>query len=512
MLSKALEANARLLFSQRRFFLALGLYLIVLLALRIWLFPGASEDDAEQLFYAQTWAWGYKPNQPPLYTWLTLLSQQLFGVTIAAVEAVKFAALFLMYVFLHRTAATVLDDERLAGLAAFSAVGFYYIGWDMVMNYSHTVLLGTSIAAVLWAVLRIRSPHDTPGYLVLGVAVGAGLLSKYNFGLFLPALLAASLVHPPTRAVVASPRIALSLAVALGIAAPHLYWFMSDSSGLAEARVSAGSSASRGSLANAGPGLAAVAEGALAFLSPALVVIAAFFWRAFRRLPESAGRAAALCRFFEVYFVSVLGLMAALVLVLGLDSIYTHWMMVLLPFPIYCFLRIRESRPSERRLQAYGAVFSVLAVAVVFAVVTRYATGPMSCRKCNFFVPYERLAAGLKADGADGGTIVVFDYPNQLGGNLIRYLPETRFISTRHRHYKPPPKTADGPCLVLWNTSFGITQDTWGDISLKGRRVLGYEIPENPDIRFVSGRIARSGGRMVRLAYYEIETAKGECH
>jgi len=44
------------------------IYLAVLFVLRVALFPGASEDDAEQLIYAQTWAWGYNTNQPPLYT------------------------------------------------------------------------------------------------------------------------------------------------------------------------------------------------------------------------------------------------------------------------------------------------------------------------------------------------------------------------------------------------------------------------------------------------------------
>ena len=80
MLAEAISWNARVLFSPRGFHLCPAAYLIVLFVVRAYLFPGASEDDAEQLFFARALAWGYKPKQPPLYTWLVLASQWIPGV------------------------------------------------------------------------------------------------------------------------------------------------------------------------------------------------------------------------------------------------------------------------------------------------------------------------------------------------------------------------------------------------------------------------------------------------
>ena len=80
MLATAISWNARVLLSPRGFHLCLAAYLIVLFVARAYLFPGASEDDAEQLFFAQAFAWGYKPKQPPLYTWLVLIGELVIRV------------------------------------------------------------------------------------------------------------------------------------------------------------------------------------------------------------------------------------------------------------------------------------------------------------------------------------------------------------------------------------------------------------------------------------------------
>ena len=46
-----------------------------------------------------------------------------------------------------------------------------------------------------------------------------------------------------------------------------------------------------------------------------------------------------------------------------------------------------------------------------------------------------------------------FDYPTQLGGNLRRYFPDSRFVSTRFNHYNAPEhvsEAAAGQCLAIW--------------------------------------------------------------
>ena len=127
------------------------IYLAVLFVLRVALFPSASADDAEQLIYAQTWAWGHKANKPPLFTWLVILSKYLFGVCVFAVEAVKFVYLFLLYGFLSFASYLIVKDRLYSMLCGLSLVGIYHVGWDVLMNYSNTALMGAAVAASFWA-------------------------------------------------------------------------------------------------------------------------------------------------------------------------------------------------------------------------------------------------------------------------------------------------------------------------------------------------------------------------
>ncbi len=120
MFAGALERNAKALSSTRGFVLCVGLYMLWLFAFRGFLFPAASGDDAEQLLFSQSFAWGYDLRNPPLYTWLVIASQQIFGVTIHSVAFVKFTAMFLMYFFLRHGALSVLGEGRLASVAALS--------------------------------------------------------------------------------------------------------------------------------------------------------------------------------------------------------------------------------------------------------------------------------------------------------------------------------------------------------------------------------------------------------
>ena len=64
-----------------RLAVALATYVTVLLVLRLTLFPGGSDDDAEILYYTQSWALAYKTGQPPLYAWLTRAAEAVMGPT-----------------------------------------------------------------------------------------------------------------------------------------------------------------------------------------------------------------------------------------------------------------------------------------------------------------------------------------------------------------------------------------------------------------------------------------------
>ena len=168
-----------------------GLYFSTIIILRLWIFPGVAEDDAEQFYFAQSWALGYKGSQPPLFTWLVKVAEALVGVGALALFLVKYLILFGFYIFSYLVARAIIEDRGLAIFAAFSPIALYYVGWDGVVNYSNSLLLATSQAATLYALLRLRHQAHFGTYIFLGIAIASGFLAKYNFVLSLLPLLVA---------------------------------------------------------------------------------------------------------------------------------------------------------------------------------------------------------------------------------------------------------------------------------------------------------------------------------
>ena len=514
MLAKAISANARVLLSPRGFHLCLAAYLIVLFVVRAYLFPGASEDDAEQLFFAQAFAWGYKPKQPPLYTWLVLASQWVLGVGIPAVSVVKFSALFALYAFLYRSAYLVLREQRLAVLSAIAALGIYNVGWESVMNYSNTVLLAALCAATLYAVLRLERGNTIAGQAALGLAVGLGLLSKYNYVLFLAPMAVACAVHPGLRARLFSAKGLVALAVAAVVAGPHYYWALTSAGGFAAvADVAPPDIHGGGYLTAVAWGLSSAVYRTLAFLSPLLILFLVFFPGAFLPLATSAtgDEAARRRRLFEVFFLAFAGFGVAAILAFQVSEVRTHWMMVLVGFPIYVFARVQAVGPPQRVVERFAGVVSVLAVAVVVAMGVRFAVAPLDCKKCNLFIPYADLAAQIRAGGFTGGTIVALDYPNQIGGNLRVYFPESRVVDRRFLPFRPPARTSTGDCLVVWNTTIGPLDEVKPHMMERAATRFGTRFRTDEPVYFAEAPMARSGGRTVRLAYMVVRENKGRC-
>src|SRR3954447_13371695 len=73
------------------FWAGLAGYLVLHFLLRLWASPNIGTDEVEQALFAQSWAWGYNPRQPPLFTWLLLGAYALFGAGIVAHLALKYA-------------------------------------------------------------------------------------------------------------------------------------------------------------------------------------------------------------------------------------------------------------------------------------------------------------------------------------------------------------------------------------------------------------------------------------
>ncbi|MSO76791.1 MAG: glycosyltransferase family 39 protein [Alphaproteobacteria bacterium] len=506
MLARVGEA----LLTRRRFTLAVLSYFLLLFAIQGFLFPGGVNDDSEQLLYSQSFQFGYGLRNPPLYTWLVIAFQRVFGVSLAALAAVKFLLLAGTYLLFAATALRVFDDERWAMAAALAPLAIYFVAWDAVRNYTHSVLMVCMAVLTFYCLLRIIDAGRWWWYAALGLAIGAGTLAKYNYLLFAGALLVSGLVDPDYRRRLMERRMALTLLVAALALLPFTIYAMDQSGGLGSRPVGrkADTGLTTAPLSAIQAGLTHLLVAAASFLSPLLPMLPLFFWRAFRplRQPGNGPR-----RQIMNLLGRALVVLLACVLVLELlvaPRIHIYFIFVL--FPLWFFLRARLAGATSEVLARFAGTMAVLALLVPAAILVKFATDPLKAgRKPYVNLPYPALAASLKAAGFAGGTIYSWDESYGISGNLRLYLPAARYITPNFAHYAPPARPIPGQCLAIWEIDRfeGIDGRVAEDF---GRR-FGMAPGFIDDARLVELPMVNGWGRMARFKYWLFPEGIGDC-
>lgn len=129
-------------------------------AVRVAVSPALKWDEAEQLLWSQELALGYGA-QPPLYTWLQWLVNQVLGPSVLALAALKHTLLALTYALMYLAGRELLD-ERGAWWASASMLLLPPLGWFSVRDHTHTILVTTMTCGAWWLLLRIaRRPRPS---------------------------------------------------------------------------------------------------------------------------------------------------------------------------------------------------------------------------------------------------------------------------------------------------------------------------------------------------------------
>ena len=115
--------------------------------------------------------------------------QTLIGPNLAAVLFLKYALLISTCIFTYLAASRLLHNRSWAALAAFSLSLCFEIGWSMHEGVTYTAALTTMVMGTLWVFLRLCDRGAWPDYLLFGIFCALGLLSNYNFIIFLAILL-----------------------------------------------------------------------------------------------------------------------------------------------------------------------------------------------------------------------------------------------------------------------------------------------------------------------------------
>jgi hypothetical protein len=221
----------RLATTRRGFLIYLTLVVAALYALRV-IFgdrPG-NIDVREQLDFIGAWKLGYSTGaNPPLFTWLANLAYAVIGEPVAAAELVRFVMLWLACLLTWLAVRRLLVDGRLAALAGLAPFSSIMLGWEAIFRYSNTTMLIMSVAFTFYALVRLDQRSALPSYLLLGVAIGVGLMSKLNYAVFVAALAAGALTDAGLREHLRDWRSFATLGVATAIFSPFLIWFATRS-------------------------------------------------------------------------------------------------------------------------------------------------------------------------------------------------------------------------------------------------------------------------------------------
>jgi 4-amino-4-deoxy-L-arabinose transferase-like glycosyltransferase len=458
------------LWAKPRFvFLAIVVYLVAHLAIRMAMGPALSTDDAEQALLSQQFAWAYRYKAPPLFNWMLTALDTVVPVSAFSIGLLRYALLGVLYVFMYLAARRLLTDPRLSALSVFSFAALNPFAEASHRNLTHSTTL-TAVAAVSWYVfLRLAEAPHLGWYLALGGAFGLGMLAKWNFVLLAVALPIACLLSRDHRPLVLTWKIVPAAILATVIVLPTVIATL-DIPPPADDRIETVLDL------GAGLGMAQVIEGtlrllhaaivfSLPFLPLAAIVFAPSLWRAIRG--RSAG--APLLRFpprtAPIGLTIAVGMVFlwSLVLFAGATDFKVRYLYpVLLILPVWFFLIVAAGRPSDRSISVFALLLVALAVFVAGKRIAQ-ATGLASCGLCGEWQPYRDLADQLRQAGYQGGGTVLTDLAT--GGNLRVQFPGARVLDPLYPLASGPRGAGDGQCLIL----FGDSQDELAHQASLGR-------------------------------------------
>lgn len=404
--------------------------------------PALELDESELAVVGQWWLAGYG-NQPPLYVWLQSALFRVLGPELAALSVLKNALLFTTYFFTFLAARRLLDDPPRAILATLSLLLIAQLAWEAQRDLSHSVMVTTVAAASFYALLRWYERPSTGAYLLIGVLLGLGMLSKYNYVLFAGTVVLTLLSVPRGRALLLDPRLLLTLCVGALLVTPHLLWLLHDPELVAELPHKLDFGQRTWLLSGLGSTLVAMLD----FLAPWWVVMLAIFRRDFLRAvaaPQSAELEFPLRR-----YLAALLLLLAVLLLLGASHFKARWMLPLaLVAPIYVFGTLNAAAFTGARVRAYAGTAVAAGVLVLLVMGWRQYDWPVPAGRQALADHFDAVAQEAEAIGFERGLIISERLSD--AGNLRLRFPDSAAWAPRVNG--TALACTGGDLLVVWET------------------------------------------------------------
>jgi 4-amino-4-deoxy-L-arabinose transferase-like glycosyltransferase len=328
--------------------LFLGAYFVLSIVARLMLPNGLTLDEAEQSLFSQHWLLGYGP-QPPFYNWVQTAVVSLMGISLLSLALPKFVMLFLCYFFYGLAAREISARPALVSLAMLSLLALPQVSYMPQQDLTHTVAVLMATALFLYGLCRTLSRPDWQGYAILGIAIGIGTISKYNFVLLPAATLLAVLCDRTWRVRLWDLRVLLTAVLSLAIVLPHALWLGGHMD------LATGGTISKMVEANAPHGFVRVlkAVGSLAVACLAFGALAAVVLGLSMRhtLPQALRASDPWTRLLGRIMLFSLAGVVLVILVAGTTKITERWLdPYLLALPLYLLLKFERAGADMGRL------------------------------------------------------------------------------------------------------------------------------------------------------------------
>lgn len=190
--------------------------------------PNPPIDVLEGFVWSQNIALGYHKG-PPLFAWLLGLGDALLPGSLLPPLILSQVAIAITYWAVWRLAKRLLGQrDALAVLGLTTTI--YYFGFPS--PEFNPIILQMALSAVTcsfyYTALIENRQRD---WLIVGLAVGVGVLSRYSIALYLLPMAVFTLLHSETRWRWLTPGFAAGAVIAMVIAAPHAWWVLQNELG-----------------------------------------------------------------------------------------------------------------------------------------------------------------------------------------------------------------------------------------------------------------------------------------
>ncbi|ANL33471.1 ArnT family glycosyltransferase [Rhizobium phaseoli] len=426
----------------------LAVYFLLNIALRIALPHTLDLDEAEQAFYSQYLLAGYGP-QPPFYNWIQYAIVSVTGITMWALSVPKNIILFGCYLFYGLAAREVLKSRLLPPIAMLSLITLPQVGLMAQRELTHTVALLFATSLFLFGFFRTLRQPTIGSYLVIGIATGIGLISKYNFAILPFAVFIAVLPERKWRDRLFDWRLLPAIVIAILIVLPHAFWLpdnLANASAPTLERMTAEHEAAAG-LPRIGQGLLSLVIAVLGFVALPIVVVAAAFRRDFFRALSSSSP---MIRVIERMIVVSLLAFAGIVVFAGASDIHERWLdPCLLVLLIYLFLKLETAGLDlSAGLARFRPVVPVFMIVILAILLLRIVAIQYIGTYTRTNVPFANYVTELTATRKP---VLIVAGTKFVAGNMKLEFPDVPVVIP----FFPGPgvpeyAAAKGPVLVVW--------------------------------------------------------------